>query len=84
MRIQHGPPFIIDCLSPGGSLQGGVFRKCSNIYKPPQNKCPRSVDSNQRLPLMGTPRYWLVYTCVIPDLGLGVGGWGLDVQVVSL
>ena len=34
MRMKNGPPFIINCLSPGGGLRGGVFQKCSNIYTP--------------------------------------------------
>ena len=34
MRIQNGPPIIIDSLSPGGILQEGVFHKFSNIYTP--------------------------------------------------
>ena len=35
MRMQNGPPFIIDHSSPGGDLRGWVFHKCSKIYKPP-------------------------------------------------
>ena len=39
-RMQNGPPFIINCLYPGGGSQGRVFHKCSNKYTPPPTPPP--------------------------------------------
>ena len=52
MRIQNGPPFIIDCSSPWGSLaRGSVPQMLQYIYAPPQNR-PISGGAKQILIIM--------------------------------
>ena len=73
MRMQNGPPFIIDCLSLGGGSRGGVFNKCSDIYTPTPKTDPDQGMLNRYFPSRETPRRWHTRTCPIdPRLGVGV------------
>ena len=79
MIMQNGPPFIIDSLSPGGVLQGGVFQKFSNIYTTHPKTAPYQGMLNRYFPSRETPRRWRALSYP-SDLRLEGGGW----DVVSL
>ena len=72
MRIQNGPPFIIYCSSSGGSLWGGVFHKCSDIYTPP----PLTDWSmlNRYFSSQETPQHWCARAFTSDPRWGGVGG----------
>ena len=73
MRMQNGPPFIIDRSSPGGVLRYGVFHKFSNIYTPQPKTAPDQGMLNRYFPSRETPQRWIACPCS-SDLRLGVGG----------
>ena len=56
MRMQYGPPLIIDNSSPGGVSQEGVFHKCSDIYTPNPKTSPDQGMLNRYLPSRETPQ----------------------------
>ena len=79
LRIQNGPPFIIDRLSPGGGSRGGVFHEFSNIYtpppKPPQiRECQIDTSPHGRNRGVGAR----AHARVIPNLRVGVGVLSLE------
>ena len=74
MRMHNGSPFIINCSSPGGGLRGGVFHKCSDIYKPPPQNRPILEDAKQILPLTGDATK--LVRVPMPEWSL-IWGWGL-------
>ena len=76
MRMQNGPPFIINLSSPGGGLQGEVFQKFSDIYTPTPKTAPDQGMINRYLPSWETPRRWRARACP-SDPRLGGGGWGV-------
>ena len=78
MRMQNGPPFIINCSSSRSSSGGVVFHKCSDIYKPPT---PSILgDTKQILPLTGDTT---ALACTrIPNLSV-MGGFGLGVCLLN-
>ena len=76
MRMQNGPPLIIDWSSPGGGLRGGLFHKCSGIYTPPPKTAPYQGMLNRYVPSQETPWCWQTRACPI-DPWLGGGGWGV-------
>ena len=73
MRMQNGPPFIINLSSPGGGLQGEVFQKFSDIYTPTPKTAPDQGMINRYLPSWETPRRWRARACP-SDPRLGGGG----------
>ena len=74
--MQNGPPFIIDTSSPGCGSWGGVFHKCSDIYKPPTKIASYQGMLNRYFPSQETPRCWRARSCP-SDTRLGGGGWGV-------
>ena len=58
IRIQNGPPLIINRSSPGGGLRGGVFQKCSDIYTLHPIIAPDQGMRNRYFLLRETPRRW--------------------------
>ena len=73
MRIQNGPPFIIDCSSPGRVLREGVFHKFSDIYTPHPKTAPDMGMLNIYFLSRQTLQCWGVRPCP-SDPRLGVGG----------
>ena len=55
-RMQYGPPFIIDRLSPGGVLREGAFHKFFDIYTPHPKTAPDQGMLNRYFPLRETPQ----------------------------
>ena len=76
MRMQNGPPSVIDRSSPGGGSRGGLFHKCSDIYAPHPKTAPYQGMLNRYFPWQETPRRCRVCTCP-SDPQLGGGGWGV-------
>ena len=76
LRMENGPPFIINRSSPGGDLRGGVFHKCFDIYTPlPQTSLDQGI-LNRYFSSWETPWHWWARVCP-SDPWLGVGGWGV-------
>ena len=75
MRIQNGPPFIIDLLYLGGGSRGGVFHKCSNKYTPPPKTAPDQGIQNRYFPHRSR-RDVGARSCP-SDPWLRGGGWGV-------
>ena len=73
MRMQNGPPIIMDRLSPGGVSREGVFQKCSNRYTPHPKTAPDQGMLNRYFPSRDTPQYWGARPCP-SDPRLGGGG----------
>ena len=75
IRMQNGPPFIINRSPPGGGSRGGAFHKCSDIYTPPPKTAPDQGMLNRYFPSQETPRRW---RALIPKWApLGGGDWGV-------